>query len=821
MATGDQRGGARFKLGTPGKANRSASIEDRARVTHMGVTRLDPAIQADDFPGVVSAAYQMLQLMPRDGGIWDALLRALEEGEAPLPLRIEAAEQALAALPRHRNALRVRFNVAVISGDPEHAVRFMPPYLAVFGPDLDAATRLTIERHVGRAKSQIEQRELAAARAVVAAVQAEREARARAEARAAREWKAATPRTSSTGREPASRRGTASGGGNSAAGTSPPSADHSGTGGAASDSVRVPGAPAPTRMVRVPVDGPAGATTHLEVSSLARLLERLGTASDGTAALDLACAAAQARTTESFDRLLALETVRGVDHLPHQIETVLRTLKRFHGRVLLADEVGLGKTIEAALVLAEYLARSLVRRALILCPPALVAQWRSELGEKFTVAARTTLDGDLARDPRAFFGDEGVVVASLALARTDRYREIILAQRYDLVIVDEAHHLKNRSTRGYALVDALRSRFLLLLTATPVETNLTELYNLVTLLRPGTLGTESEFRTRFADPRDPTRPRDAGRLRELLREVMIRNTRAQSGVALPPRTARTIVVEPSAEERILYGAIVALVRAAKARPSLLRLLLEQGGSSPAAVARTAGAAEVPELTGALREVAALAKDVRRWTKVERLVELLPGGKVLVFTRFLATHAALADELRRRGVRFVPFTGSMSTAQRLEAVGAFAGDADVLLCSEVGGEGQNLQFCHRIVNFDLPWSPTQIEQRIGRVHRIGQTEVVEVTNLCTGGTAEEHILRVLDERINLFELVVGEMDLLLGELEDERTFDDRVHDIYALAHTEADVAEGFEVLGRALADARERMTAVRETDTAIFGDELGV
>jgi superfamily II DNA or RNA helicase len=699
----------------------------------------------------------------------------------------------------------------------------MPPYLAEFGPDLPQATRLAIERHVQQATIILEQRVLAAAHAARAAEKREREAQARAEAKAAKAAKASAGSRKAPRPAVSSSHSSSSGGAETGASTPAPMGVTPGTGAAGARARS--GAPAPhgppPPIVRVPVDGPAGATTHIAVPSLAGLLARLVAGSDSVAALDLACAAAQARTTESFDRLLALETVRGVDHLPHQIETVLRTLKRFHGRVLLADEVGLGKTIEASLVLAEYLARSLVRRALVLCPPALVAQWRSELAEKFGVTARTTLDTELSRDPRAFFGAEGVIIASLALARSERYRETVLAQRFDLVIVDEAHHLKNRSTRGHALVDALRSRFLLLLTATPVETNLAELYNLVTLLRPGTLGTESEFRARFADPKDPTRPRDAGRLRELLREVMIRNTRAQSGVALPPRTARTLVVEPSAEERILYDAIVALVRAATSRPSLFRLLLEQGGSSPAAVARTAGTAEVPELTAALREVAALATQVRRWTKVERLLELLPGGKVLVFTRFLATHAALAEGLARRGVRFVPFTGSMSAVQREEAVRAFAGDADVLLCSEVGGEGQNLQFCHRIVNFDLPWSPTQIEQRIGRVHRIGQTEVVEVTNLCTGGTAEEHILRVLDERINLFELVVGEMDLLLGELEDERPFEDRIHDIYARTRTDADVAEGFEALGQALAFARDRMAAVRETDAAIFGDELGV
>lgn len=345
----------------------------------------------------------------------------------------------------------------------------------------------------------------------------------------------------------------------------------------------------------------------------------------------------------------------------------------------------------------------------------------------------------------------------------------------------------------------------------------------MTLLRPGTLGTESEFRRRFQAKGDPLAPKQPEQLREILRDVMVRNTRAQSGIALPPRTARTIVVPPSPEERALYPALVGLARAAGARGhGVFRLLLEEAGSSPQAVAWTAAKAEAPpELVSPLRQAAALALGVRRWSKAERLVELLPGGKALVFTRFLATHQALAAELQRRGVRHALFTGGMSPAQRAAAVAAFRDEVDVLLCSEVGGEGQNLQFCHRVINVDLPWNPMAIEQRVGRVHRIGQTEPVEIINLCTAGTAEEHMLEILDRRINLFELVVGEMDLLLGELEDEREFGDRVFDIYAGSADDGDVARGFEDLAGLLGQARERMSRVRAADSALFGDELGV
>jgi SNF2 family DNA or RNA helicase len=162
---------------------------------------------------------------------------------------------------------------------------------------------------------------------------------------------------------------------------------------------------------------------------------------------------------------------------------------------------------------------------------------------------------------------------------------------------------------------------------------------------------------------------------------------------------------------------------------------------------------------------------------------------------------------------------MSAVEKDRAVEAFVGPGvDVLLSSEIGGEGRNLQFCHRLINFDLPWNPMKIEQRIGRIHRIGQKEAVEVVNLACAGTAEERILEVLDRRVNLFELVVGEMDLVLGDLTDEREFEDRVFDIYARSRTDHDVEEGFRSLGEKLLAARGRLEKTKALDAALFGED---
>jgi len=555
------------------------------------------------------------------------------------------------------------------------------------------------------------------------------------------------------------------------------------------------------------------------------LLERLLSGPhDDLDALDLGRRGAEVLAEERYDRLLSLPTVRGVKHLGYQIETVLRVLKKFHGRVLLSDEVGLGKTIEACLVLKEYLIRGQVRRALVLVPPALVGQWKAELEEKFGIPVRSTQDADFKRDPVAFWKGGPVLLASIALARNEVHRPHVLGERFDLVVVDEAHHLKNRSTKGWELVNGLRSRFFLMLTATPVETNLSELYNLVTLLRPGTLGTEAEFRKRFVRSDDPTQPKDAERLRELLHEVMVRNTRARCGVLLPPRTARTLIVPPTPEEAALYRLVVEETRGlGLAHRALFRTLLEESGSSPLAVARTA-ARVLREGGGdgiapALSRIEEAARAVGTTTKLDRLAELIPGGKVLVFSRFRATTDQIGEDLARRGIPFVPFRGDMTSDAKDRAVEVFAQPGiDVLLCSEIGGEGRNLQFCHRLINFDLPWNPMKIEQRIGRIHRIGQTETVEVVNLACAGTAEERILEVLDRRVNLFELVVGEMDLLLGDLADEREFEDRVFDIYAASRADEEVDEKFQELADKLLSARGRLERTKALDAALFGED---
>jgi SNF2 family DNA or RNA helicase len=578
----------------------------------------------------------------------------------------------------------------------------------------------------------------------------------------------------------------------------------------------------PLLPTAAPLAKPPLSLTALDAERLAQILD--GPRSDAVH-LSLALRAHALSAAADFQDLISLATLRGVDSHVYQTETVRRVLRVLRGRALLADEVGLGKTIEALMVLREYQLRGMARRALVLAPPALVRHWAGELESKAGVVARTTEDARLREEPDAFWREDGVVVASLALARGGRHASAVQAAPWDIVVVDEAHHVKNRQTAGWKLVDGIKSRFLLLLTATPVETDLEEIYNLVTLLKPGLLTTPAEFRRQFVDARDPTTPRDTERLRRLLGDVMVRNTRAQSGLALPPRYVSTVAIEPSQAEREVYDATLSLLRAHSSEPKtrlVTSTLLLEAGSSLAALRGTlarmgAGEKHSESMRDGAARLARLVEKVEGSGKLDALLDIVQAndGRVLVFTRFRDTLEHIAGGLRGAGVDVALFHGGMRAEERHNALSRFRDGAKVLLATDVGGEGQNLQFCQTLVNFDLPWNPMRIEQRIGRLHRMGQTGEVRVFNLCARGTAEDRVLDVLDRRLHLFELVVGEMDMVLGNLSDERDLEERILEIYATARGDDDVTLGFDRIAEELANARGRYERVRALDEALF------
>jgi len=527
---------------------------------------------------------------------------------------------------------------------------------------------------------------------------------------------------------------------------------------------------------------------------------------------------------QGFDELLCLPLLHGVETHWYQVETVRKVLKQYRGRVLLADEVGLGKTIEAGMVVKEYMLRGMAERVLILTPASLVGQWREEMVEKFSIDCATTHDKLLRDDPAAFWAQPRVI-ASIAAARRKEHAALLSAQSYDVVVVDEAHHLKDQSSASYHLVNSLQKRFLLLLSATPVQNNLIELYNLLTLLQPGIFKTPKEFRAAYMVHGKPREPVNREKLRDLMRGVMIRNTRALAALRLPRRHAATLRATPEPEEAACYRALTAQVRdvAAGGQHRLAaQHLLSAAGSSPAAA--SVAIARFCERHAPDKRWSALQS---RYTalgagaKQAALLDLLhrnPAEKKMVFVHHRDSLAHLAGLLRARNMTFATFDGSMSGPDKDAAVAAFRDSVPILLCSESGGEGRNLQFCNTLINFDIPWNPMAIEQRIGRIDRIGQVREVFVFNLATSGTIEDHVLRILDEKINMFELVVGEVGAILGALEEQQDFSSLVLEAW-LQSSDAARDAAFAALEGQLTAARRDYEDAKQLDEALFGNEL--
>lgn len=552
---------------------------------------------------------------------------------------------------------------------------------------------------------------------------------------------------------------------------------------------------------------------------------------DRPEALELALRAYKLSFRGSYDQLLCLSSLRNVESLWYQEETARKVMKTFRGRAILADEVGLGKTVEAGIILKEYLSRGLVRTVLVLVPSSLIFQWREELREKFGLSFVSSQDPLFREDPQRFWAEPFLLV-SLQTARVKRHWGAITSRSFDLVIVDEAHHLKNRATGNWKVVNALQKTFLLLLTATPVQNKLEELYNLVTLLKPGHLKTLKGFKDEFVTRGSPTDPRNREKLRQLLKEVMVRNTRSVTRLRLPPRFAFTTRVNPAPQESSFYQKISDLVRSAPPHPENefsrlgLRRLMEAAGSSHFAALRMLAKMEEQAVNGdrdKIKDILLTGADIRVGSKSQRVLELLRASpeQKIVFVNYRATLEHLQDILRQADIPLAVLHGGLTAAQKQSALEDFRKGTPVLLSTPTGGEGYNLHFCHVMINYDLPWNPMQIEQRIGRLHRIGQEKEVQVYNFCAGGSLEDSILEILDRKINMFELVIGEIEMILGRVEEEKEFSDLVYEIWARNPDETQRRKAFDLLGARLQRARRAHEESKELDGKIFGEDFGL
>ncbi|WP_077618772.1 DEAD/DEAH box helicase [Bacillus sinesaloumensis] len=490
-----------------------------------------------------------------------------------------------------------------------------------------------------------------------------------------------------------------------------------------------------------------------------------------------------------FEGLQAPKHLPQLTPLPHQLEVAKQVVEKMNGKAILADEVGLGKTIEAGLILKEYMIRGLVKKVLILVPASLVSQWAAELNQKFYIPA--------VQQKKSYMWEQyDVIVSSIDTAKRSPHREIVYEQDYDLIIIDEAHKLKNNKTKNYEFVQNLKKKFCLLLTATPIQNRIEEIFNLVSLLKPGHLGNQENFEEAFG--KKSRSIDDHEHLKELVNKVMIRNRRDDTGIEWTKRKVETVPIEFSETEQDLYDAISNyrsdLSGFSSSMFSILTLQREACSSREAVYftlkkmlekKNEDGSAAVPEdmVMGLMKKV----EQVTQNSKAEKAVELIKqiDDKVIIFTEYRATQMYLQWYLQQNGISSVPFRGGFKRGKKDWMRELFKGKFQVLIATEAGGEGINLQFCNHIINYDLPWNPMRLEQRIGRIHRLGQEKDVHIYNFATKNTVEEHILKLLYEKINLFERVIGQLDDILTRL-DLGNIEDHIQDIMLRSRSEGEM-----------------------------------
>ena len=580
---------------------------------------------------------------------------------------------------------------------------------------------------------------------------------------------------------------------------------------------------------------------------------------------------------------------------PHQINAFCAAIQALKtGGIILADEVGLGKTIEAGLVL-NYVIDSGAKKVLISLPATLRKQWEVELLEKFRRQAiildRYTVEHDRVNIQRRL---ENQNELSIVIASYDYSSKLIKRfpqVKWDFLIIDEAHNLRNvfhGTKRAKNLYDLTKGIPKILLTATPLQNSLTDLHGLVSFIDPRIFGSEKVFNRRFVEGGDYEE------LKQELLPVLYRTLRRDVGkyMSFSKRTCVTVDFHLSQDEKELYDATNAFLRRdtlysiPTANRGLIILVIRKllASSSFALVetfevlekrleklyegTKSAYAQEGFDLFWGfvedeidedgfneyddeettekkqaiqaelkiVRNILDLARSIKTNAKINALKDALTSAfshqtseglaeKAVVFTESKRTQKYIAAELRKSGYSeedILLFNGDFDDAMTKEIYRAwqvknfgktnygksveykhaivdyFKSHAKVLIVTDAGSEGLNLQFCNTIINYDLPWNPQKIEQRIGRCHRYGQThDVVAINLLNTDNEADRRVYDILSKKFELFEGVFGASDVALGALESGVSFEKRILDIYQNCKNITEVRKAFAVLNRQL------------------------
>jgi len=469
--------------------------------------------------------------------------------------------------------------------------------------------------------------------------------------------------------------------------------------------------------------------------------------------------------------------------LPHQTDGALKILRDFNCNALLADEVGLGKTITTGIVIKESIERRIAKKILILTPPSLVDQWVAELREKFE------LDFSIVENEKDW-NESQYLIASIDRVKnfnksTGEFRHKDAHKiDWDLVIVDEAHKLKDRTSMRTKFVDKIKKKRFLILTATPFQNDLIELYNLLNLLKKGHLGTIQYFRREFLEKGNKRKPVNHLQLKQKLDEVMVRRRRDQTIVDYTKRIPKIISVELTPEEMEVYEEIQELIRSnyflstgiqINGKLAIYAILPKITSSSKSAIESLTKIVENPDRYSERtiehsQRILNKCKKLKKDSKIEKLVEIVKeifyknlGDKVLIYTRHPTTLYYISEKLKNLGLKIVEFTGGTDREEKTQIINEFKENADIMLSTETGCEGLNFQFCNNLINYDLPWNPMSVEQRIGRIDRIGQKKDMNIYSLATKNTMEEYVVDLIINKMCCVGLVIGELPIILFNL----------------------------------------------------------
>jgi len=542
------------------------------------------------------------------------------------------------------------------------------------------------------------------------------------------------------------------------------------------------------------------------------------------------------RQTVVANRLLAgqpdteLRSLSRVDEeevklLEHQVDAAHRALFEMDGKALLADEVGLGKTIEVGMILKEMHYRETDDSVLILTPAQLAKQWQGELLEKFGLEFVCNYDDEFQG-----FDAHNRIIASIDTAKSDRHRTTVLTRDWDVLVMDEAHYVKNEETDRYDLIDKLTYDYAFFLTATPIQNQLTDLYNIVSLLRPGLFGSRDTFHQYFINSNQETLV-NRDELQRRLGQVMIRNRREETNIDFTDRIIDTRTFEPSEDEKELYNEVTDYVRGAYSQDQgqklVLMLLQKEVVSSPAALEGTiqkqlyeqnelTHREELETIQDKIDSIETVTKQERLFDIVEEAREHVEMGRVIVFTQFRATQRQVLEGLQEEGYTTHAFHGGHSSQEKEEIVEDFQENGGVLVSTDAMNEGRNLQFCNIMVNYDLPWNPMKVEQRIGRIHRIGQKREVYIFNMALNDTIEEYVLDKLYHKIDLFQQTVGELSTILTRLEETGTnFEDEIFERLVDADSEVELENDFDAMAIDLEEQQDLSQKVEQFNSGVF------